>query len=45
MDDVAAKGPRYFIELAWYGAGQVTTIRDFRYVNYIAREADYDRAG
>ena len=31
--------PAYFIELTW-AAGRVSSIRDFRYVPYIAREAD-----
>jgi RNA polymerase sigma factor (sigma-70 family) len=41
MADAAAASPRYFIELAWNEAGQVTVIRDFRYVSYIAREASF----
>lgn len=41
MADAAAQGPRYFIELTWSDAGQVTAIRDFRYVSYIAREASF----
>jgi RNA polymerase sigma factor (sigma-70 family) len=45
MADAAAASPRYFIELAWNAAGQVTAIRDFRYVSYIVREAAYDLAG
>lgn len=34
-----AATPSYFILLAWEG-GRVTTIRDYRYVAYIAREAE-----
>jgi RNA polymerase sigma-70 factor (ECF subfamily) len=37
--EVGAKTPSYFILLAFDG-GKVTEIRDFRYVPYIAREAD-----
>jgi RNA polymerase sigma-70 factor (ECF subfamily) len=33
--------PRYVIELAWDG-GQVTRIRDFRYVSYIAQEGFFE---
>jgi RNA polymerase sigma factor (sigma-70 family) len=35
-----AEAPSYFILLEWVG-GQVSGIRDFRYVPYIAREAAY----
>lgn len=45
MADAAAQGPRYFIELTWSDAGQVTAIRDFRYVSYIAREASFHLVG
>ena len=34
--------PRYFIDLRWNDAGQVATIRDFRYVRYIAIDASID---
>jgi RNA polymerase sigma-70 factor (ECF subfamily) len=34
-----AAAPAYFILLAWEG-GRVTEIRDYRYVTYIAREAE-----
>lgn len=37
----AAERPAYFILLDWE-AGQVTSIRDFRYVPYIAAEAAFD---
>ena len=36
--------PRYFIDLRWNDAGQVATIRDFRYVRYIAIDASIDAA-
>ncbi len=36
--------PRYFIDLRWNDAGRVTTIRDFRYVRYIAIDASIDSA-
>jgi len=36
-----AAEPAYFILLDWE-SGQVTAIRDFRYVPYIAREADFE---
>ena len=39
MGDAPAAEPRYVVELHWNDAGQVTTIRDFRYVRYIVREA------
>jgi RNA polymerase sigma-70 factor (ECF subfamily) len=42
--DAPAAPPRYFIELHWNDAGQVTAIRDFRYVSYIAREASFEFA-
>jgi RNA polymerase sigma-70 factor, ECF subfamily len=35
-----AAEPSYFILLAWEG-GRVASIRDFRYVSYIAAEAEY----
>ena len=38
-----APGPAYFIRLEWE-AGLVTSIRDFRYVPYIAEGAHYTRA-
>lgn len=44
MTDASTPSPRYFIELAWNDAGQVTTIRDYRYVSYIAREASFELA-
>lgn len=34
--------PRYFIDLRWNDAAQVATIRDFRYVRYIAIDASID---
>lgn len=37
----AAEQPAYFIVLAFEG-GRVTSIRDFRYVSYIAREAEFE---
>jgi RNA polymerase sigma-70 factor (ECF subfamily) len=37
----ASARPRYFVELA-FADGQVTSIRDFRYVPYIAREAEIE---
>ena len=37
LPDAQAGTPRYFIELDWRD-GQVTTIRDFRYVPYIAQD-------
>jgi hypothetical protein len=30
--------PRYFIELGWADDGRMASIRDFRYVPYIARD-------
>jgi RNA polymerase sigma factor (sigma-70 family) len=33
--------PAYFIQLAWDG-GRVQAIRDFRYVDYVAQDADYE---
>jgi RNA polymerase sigma-70 factor (ECF subfamily) len=36
-----AAAPAYFILLAWRD-GQVVAIRDFRYVPYIAAEADFE---
>lgn len=36
-----ATTPEYFILLEWDGE-RVTAIRDFRYVPYIALEADYE---
>ena len=45
MGEAPGAEPRYVIELRWNEAGQVTTIRDFRYVRYIAREASIDVAG
>jgi RNA polymerase sigma-70 factor (ECF subfamily) len=35
--------PAYFILLSWDG-GQIQLIRDFRYVSYIADEAEYEPA-
>ena len=37
LQDAKARTPRYFIEIDWRG-GQVTAIRDFRYVPYIAQD-------
>ena len=37
LQDALAGAPRYFIELGWRD-GRVTTIRDFRYVPYIAQD-------
>jgi len=37
---VEERSPRYFIELGWRD-GQVATIRDFRYVPYIAQEGTF----
>ncbi len=45
MGEAPGADPRYVIELRWNEAGQVTSIRDFRYVRYIAREASIDLAG
>jgi RNA polymerase sigma factor (sigma-70 family) len=36
--------PRYFVELGWR-EGQVVTIRDFRYVPYIAQDAVFEFPG
>jgi len=41
LDDPKATAPRYFVELAWRD-GEVATIRDFRYVAYIAQEASFE---
>ncbi len=41
LPDPAACQPRYFIDLGW-SDGQVVTIRDFRYVPYIVRDAVFD---
>ena len=41
LDDPEATSPRYFIELAWRD-GEVASIRDFRYVAYIAQEASFE---
>jgi RNA polymerase sigma-70 factor (ECF subfamily) len=41
LDDPKATSPRYFIELAWRD-GEVASIRDFRYVAYIAQEASFE---
>ena len=38
-----AEKPAYFILLDWEG-GRVSSIRDFRYVPYIAAEADFEGA-
>ncbi|MDB4939264.1 MAG: polymerase, sigma-24 subunit, subfamily [Labilithrix sp.] len=38
-----AAAPAYFILLAW-DSGRVTSIRDFRYVRYIANEAEFELA-
>ena len=35
-----ATEPSYFVLLAWEG-GHLRVIRDFRYVPYVAREADF----
>lgn len=37
LTDARTRTPRYFIELDWRD-GEVTTIRDFRYVSYIAQD-------
>jgi len=37
LPDAKTRTPRYFIELDWRD-GAVTTIRDFRYVSYIAQD-------
>ena len=37
----ANASPRYFIELGWVD-DRVATIRDFRYVPYIAQESAFD---
>ena len=39
-----AEAPAYFILLQWEN-GRVANIRDFRYVPYIAREADFEVLG
>jgi RNA polymerase sigma-70 factor (ECF subfamily) len=36
-----APNPAYFILLEWQ-SGRVTSIRDFRYVPYIATEAEFE---
>jgi RNA polymerase sigma-70 factor (ECF subfamily) len=36
-----ATSPAYFILLEWEG-GRVTSIRDYRYVPYIAKEAEFE---
>ena len=41
LADPQAPAPRYFIELAWHD-GQVASIRDFRYVAYIAQEGSFE---
>ena len=42
LPDANAASPRYFIELGWVD-GRVSTIRDFRYVPYIAHEGAFER--
>jgi RNA polymerase sigma-70 factor (ECF subfamily) len=39
-----AETPSYFIVLDWVD-GQVAAIRDFRYVRYIASDAEYELLG
>jgi RNA polymerase sigma-70 factor (ECF subfamily) len=41
--DARSARPDYFIELSWRD-GQLSSIRDFRYVPYIAREAEFEVA-
>ncbi|HEV8692170.1 MAG TPA: RNA polymerase sigma factor [Ideonella sp.] len=41
LPDARAIAPRYFIELGWR-EGQVSTIRDFRYVPYIAQDSVFE---
>jgi len=41
LADGDAARPRYFIELGW-ADGRVITIRDFRYVPYIAQEGSFE---
>ena len=41
LADRQAAAPRYFIELAWHD-GRVASIRDFRYVAYIAQEGSFE---
>ena len=41
LADPKSAAPRYFIELAWH-EGQVASIRDFRYVAYIAQEGSFE---
>jgi len=43
LGDAAASRPCYFIELGWHD-GRVVTIRDFRYVAYIAQEGAFELA-
>jgi len=43
LPDAQATAARYFIELAW-ADGRVLTIRDYRYVGYIAQEAAFELA-
>jgi len=38
--DAGDASPSYFVELTFDG-GQITYIRDFRYIPYIAREATF----
>ena len=40
MPDAASVNPRYFIELTWAGE-RLVSIRDFRYVPYIAQEGAF----
>ena len=44
LPDAASDTPRYFIELTWVG-GRVASIRDFRYVSYIAQEGAFQFEG
>jgi len=43
FSEPTASRPRYFIELGWRD-GRVVTIRDFRYVAYIAQEGAFELA-
>lgn len=40
LADAASETPRYFIALTWTG-GRIASIRDFRYVSYIAQEGEF----
>jgi RNA polymerase sigma-70 factor (ECF subfamily) len=44
LADAGSETPRYFIELTWADA-RIATIRDFRYVSYIAQEGAFNLEG